>query len=742
METTGKGNVDHKLQAMCIFITTIGEEWFGVTERPVRKESARPNWWEHKISQLRQELKTLKFRAASEEERDALSELRQILRRKLITVRQAEWHRRKGKERAKKCKAFITNPFSFTKRLLGQKKSGSLTCPVEGINHHLNITFSDPLREQDLGPCEALVKPPELVVQFSTTEPTLKEVKEAVMAARSSSSPGPSGVPYRVYKQCPKLLVRLWKIMKVIWRRVRVTTQWWPAEGVWIPKEEDASNIEQFRIISLLCVEGKIFFKIVSQWLTDFLLKNGYIDTSVQKGGVPGVPGCLEHMGVVSQLIREARESRGDLATLWLDLSNAYGSIPHKLVQTALTRHHVPGTITNLILDYYNFQLRVTTGSLTSACQCLEKGIITGCTILVPLFSLAMNMIVKSAEVECRGPLSISGTRQPPIRAFMDDFTVMTTSVPGCRWLLQGLEWLISCFKPTKSRSLVLRKGKVANRFRFALGGTPIPTVMEKPVKSLGKVFNSSLRDSDALLQAKADLRSWLTAIDKSGLPGKFKTWIYQHGVLPRLLWPLLVYELPMSTVEMLEQIISQFLRRWLGLPRSLSSIALYGHSTMLQLPISGLSEEFMVTRARELMMYQDSSDTKVATAGILVKTGRKWKAQKAVDRAGARLQHNILVGNTAVGWAGLASFPIPHYDKARGSGVWFRMRSEQRWRKIGGSRRWLCTNKAPGQGGSMPNSENSPGQSSGDSNPSTSSSSSSLYTTFSQAQPICSAGD
>ena len=32
--------------------------------------------------------------------------------------------------------------------------------------------------------------------------------------------------------------------------------------------------------------------------------------------------------------------------------------------------------------------------------------------------------------------------------------------------------------------------------------------------------------------------------LDKSGLPGKYKAaWIYQHGILPRLLWPLLVYD-------------------------------------------------------------------------------------------------------------------------------------------------------------------------------------------------------
>ena len=56
------------------------------------------------------------------------------------------------------------------------------------------------------------------------------------------------------------------------------------------------------------------------------------------------------------------------------------------------------------------------------------------------LFSLAMNMLVKSAEVECRGPLKKLGDRQTPIRAFMDNLMVNTKSIPGCRWILQGLQ--------------------------------------------------------------------------------------------------------------------------------------------------------------------------------------------------------------------------------------------------------------------------------------------------------------
>lgn len=113
------------------------------------------------------------------------------------------------------------------------------------------------------------------------------------------------------------MLHQLWRIVKVIWRRGKTVQQWLFAEGVWIPKEEDSKNICQFRIILLLCVEGKVFFSIVAKRLAEFFLKNGYIDTSVQEGGIPGVPGCHTHAGVVTELLREAKENRDVLEVLW-----------------------------------------------------------------------------------------------------------------------------------------------------------------------------------------------------------------------------------------------------------------------------------------------------------------------------------------------------------------------------------------------------------------------------------------
>lgn len=104
----------------------------------------------------------------------------------------------------------------------------------------------------------------------------------------------------------------------------------------------------------------------------------------------------------------------------------------------------------------------------------------------------------------------------------MDELTVTTESVPGCRWILQGLQklvdWAHMHFKPANSRSLVLKKGKFEEKFRFHIAGIAIPTISEKPVKSLGKVFDSSLMDTRSIQATYIELECWLKSVDKSAM--------------------------------------------------------------------------------------------------------------------------------------------------------------------------------------------------------------------------------
>lgn len=139
-------------------------------------------------------------------------------------------------------------------------------------------------------------------------------------------------------------------------------------------------------------------------------------------------PKLLEHSGVVTQLIREGREGGEVGCTMarpsqcvWLHTAQASGDTGEA---PCPRQHQSP--------HYYNnFNLRFKSGTVTPELHRLEKGIITGCTISVMLFPLAMSMLVKSAAPECRGPKTKSGICQPLIREIMD-VQIVRTQVPGC----------------------------------------------------------------------------------------------------------------------------------------------------------------------------------------------------------------------------------------------------------------------------------------------------------------------
>ncbi|KAJ8014490.1 hypothetical protein DPEC_G00040770 [Dallia pectoralis] len=195
--------------------------------------------------------------------------------------------------------------------------------------------------------------------QMDISPPRWSEVKIIVQRARAASSPGPNGVPYRVYKNTPDVLCFLWRLMKVVWQKQAIPTAWRTAGSILIPKEKDSVEISQFRQISLLNVEVKIFFSVVARRLTAYLEKNHFIDNMVQKAGSPGFSGCLEHVNMIWNQIQTAKKDGRDLHVVFLELANAFGSVPHNFLWTAFHYFSVPEVINhrllNLIFKTYNY---------------------------------------------------------------------------------------------------------------------------------------------------------------------------------------------------------------------------------------------------------------------------------------------------------------------------------------------------------------------------------------------------
>ena len=57
------------------------------------------------------------------------------------------------------------------------------------------------------------------------------------------------------------------------------------------------------------------------------------------------------------------------------------------------------------------------------------------------------------------------------------------------------MSWAYVKFKAKKSRSIVLKRGKVDEQYHFELGEETIPTVLEHQVKSLGRWYTDEMKD-------------------------------------------------------------------------------------------------------------------------------------------------------------------------------------------------------------------------------------------------------
>ena len=302
------------------------------------------------------------------------------------------------------------------------------------------------------------------------------------------------------------------------------------------------------------------------------------------------VPGCWEHMSMVWSALKEARSTKSSLANIWLDIANAYGSIPHRLLFFALERYGVDPHWISLIKIYYSgIYSRSFSQSAPSSWHQHFKGIFAGCTLSIILFLAGINVVIEyTLASSAHKFVSTGNVAFALVRAFMDDLNLMSSSVSGAQNLLhrcvKALSWAGMYFRADKSRSIVIVRGKSMNTTPFYVTepSTPsdftnyIPSIHSVPVKFLGRIINGSLTDRNSIDELQQKLVLGLNIINKSSFKGTQKLWILQHLLISRIQWSLLIYEISISRATFLEKKISKFIRKWLNIHSSTTDMSLF----------------------------------------------------------------------------------------------------------------------------------------------------------------------
>ena len=288
-----------------------------------------------------------------------------------------------------------------------------------------------------------------------------------------------------------------------------------------------------------------------------------------------------------------------------------------------------------------------------------EKGIFAGCTLSVILFLAAFNVIIEYVKMGSYAGYTLSNKKEiEVVRGFMDDVSILGRSVPEIKHALlrtnQVLKWSRMMLKPTKSRSLVMQKGRVMLVEPFVVDGQVIPCIQKEPLKTLGRYFDFTITDRKARDDLKDKLLAGIKYINRSLLTSFMKLWVLHHLLVPQIQWQLMVYEMSTAWVTKLEVTMNKVIRKWLGVSKSLSDVALYCTEVPCPLPFKSLSSIFKTAKSNVFLQLKDSRDTQVRENASAVDVKMKEPISKLIGRAESRISIKEIIGDGQIGRGGL----------------------------------------------------------------------------------------
>ncbi|XP_063680027.1 uncharacterized protein LOC134815422 [Bolinopsis microptera] len=536
--------------------------------------------------------------------------------------RREQLKKRKKKEKKKETQRFRRNPYDYSKRLLDEKISGEPTFGKEEADRYYPKEYMDRDRCYVFEKMAGIPDAKDPVYPFVCTVPTYEEFEKKIKTRRNGSSPGPNGVPYIVYKRCARLRELLYACISKLWLSNSVPLQWRIGESILLPKTTDLSDPGKFRNITMTNTSGKVAMGMLADKMLDYMTTNKYIDTSVQKGFLRKMPGCIEHTQALMEELRDAKSKRRQVYAVWVDLMNAYGRVPHELIVFALRHYKFPEEVVQYIVKYYDeLVVRVKTKKWKSEWFYYLIGLFQGDPLSVVLFLIAFNLLLDLLQVDRTMGYKPSFSSEPTTnRAFADDLTLLSDRLDKMKRLVGQMEEFLAWTRTMRakpSKCIALGMKVVDNTYRsfdpeIIIANEKVAYLGDTPIKFLGHWIYVNLGQDETRELITTQLSGQLEKVDMAELSGPSKCWIYNHMLTSKVQWNIMIYNLPVSFIQTLEALCTRYLKKWLGVTTSISNSVLYRSKDHFGLSLKQISNLYKCLQVSKAYMLKTSVDPKV----------------------------------------------------------------------------------------------------------------------------------
>ena len=465
-----------------------------------------------------------------------------------------------------------------------KSKDGVLLTEPEQVLNRWSEHFNGVLNLDSQFDMSVLDEIPQYDTNMSlTAPPTIEEVRASIKQLTSGKAPGADGIPPDVYKHGgDPIAEELLEIFKAIWREGEVPQEFKDADIVHLYKNKgDNKDCNNHRGISLLCIAGKIFARLILNRLFKHIVTIGIIPIS-QCGFYPG-RGTTDMNFALRQIMEKCRLHSEDLYLLFIDLTKAFDTVNRPGLWACMEKVGCPKHFVGLIRSFHD-------GMTVTVRDCGDKsqpfgvtsGTKQGCVLAPTLFSIFFSLMLFVAfkdttdgvDITSRPDVGLCSLNSSHFKAptkvqlstirellFADDCALAALSQ-------EALQRLCDCFANAASRfGLIISIKKTEALFQPAPGNlyeAPAITIEGKRLnavnnfKYLGSIVSNDTSMDDEITARIAKATAAFGRLVKRlwtnrGIRLNTKIGVYKAAVLSSLLYGCETWTLTKKQVKRLE---------------------------------------------------------------------------------------------------------------------------------------------------------------------------------------------
>jgi endonuclease/exonuclease/phosphatase family metal-dependent hydrolase len=259
----------------------------------------------------------------------------------------------------------------------------------------------------------------------------IKEEVEAILKKlQPNKAPGWDGIPAKFYTRFEWMADWLTEVFNEIIVQQQLAISMQTAVVTLLFKKGDRNEIGNYRPISLLCCDYKIFTKVLAERMKNVL--NDIIQTS-QQGFVKGgdIRGSIIQ---VKRIIEHCEREGEDAAIIFMDFQKAFDKVDHKCIEEVLIEFNFGPIFTQAVMSLYsNVKAKIVVNGELSADVFVKGGVRQGCPLSPYIFICILELLARRIQTdqEVQGVTEPHSKQSTKISLFADDAAAFITNVAG-----------------------------------------------------------------------------------------------------------------------------------------------------------------------------------------------------------------------------------------------------------------------------------------------------------------------